>query len=146
MKFSRLFSDVNIDNSAKFCEVSMSRSCISRKQAIWAFFDFANPYFTDQMNYVNLFFDITHLFCKFWVSKVQNRSNRNSLFSGNATSGHANFTKFCRIINIQKLTQKILELSILTSEINHVNFNIGYFTEQFVKWCKILVCKIQNGY
>ena len=31
LKFSR-FSDVNIDNPAKFCEVIMSKSCISRKQ------------------------------------------------------------------------------------------------------------------
>ena len=29
-----LISDVNIDNPGKFCEASMSRSCISRKQAI----------------------------------------------------------------------------------------------------------------
>ena len=28
------FSDFNVDNPAKFCEASMSRSCISRKQAI----------------------------------------------------------------------------------------------------------------
>ena len=44
------------------------------------------------------FFDITHLVCNLWVSKVKKRSN--SLFSGNATYRHASFTKFCRIINI----------------------------------------------
>ena len=43
-------------------------------------------------------FNITHLVCKLWISKVQKRQNR--LFSGNAKSGYANLTKFCRIINI----------------------------------------------
>ena len=50
--------------------------------------------------------DITHLVCKLWVRKVQKHSN--SLFSENATSGNATFTKFCMIINIEvRLTLKI---------------------------------------
>ena len=45
----------------------------------------------------NLFY-VFGLVCKLSVNKVSKRIN--SLFSGNATSGHGNFTKFCRIIDI----------------------------------------------
>ena len=48
--FSGLISDVNIDNPAKSCEISISRSCISRKQATCAFLDFADPW-SDEQNY-----------------------------------------------------------------------------------------------
>ena len=43
-------------------------------------------------------FKIIHLVYKSWVSKVQKCSN--SLFPGNASSGHGNFKTFCRIIII----------------------------------------------
>ena len=39
LKFSGFISDVNIGNPA----ISMPRSCISRKQAIWVFLEFAEP-------------------------------------------------------------------------------------------------------
>ena len=42
--------------------------------------------------------DITHLVCKLWVRKVQ--KHLNSLFSGNAMSGYAKFTKLCKTIDI----------------------------------------------
>ena len=56
LKLSGLIFDINIDNAAKFCEASMSRSCISREQAIRAFLDFADPYFIDNMSYIKIFF------------------------------------------------------------------------------------------
>ena len=43
LKISGFISDVNIDSSAKFCEVTISKSCIPRKQAILAFLDCADP-------------------------------------------------------------------------------------------------------
>ena len=55
----------------------------------------------------------------------------------NATSSHANFMKFCRIvtIDVRNIPWKFqIDIS-----------KIGYFTEQSVKWRQMLVCKIQNG-
>ena len=76
-------------------------------------------------------FEITHLDCKLWVSKIQKRSN--NLFSGNTTSGILTSKNFAG-------------LSILTTEINPENvLKISYFTEQSVKLCQILVYNIQNG-
>ena len=43
-------------------------------------------------------FDLNHLVCTLWVSKVQVRSN--ILFAGYATSEHGNFTKCYRVNNI----------------------------------------------
>ena len=51
LKFSRSTPDANIYYTEKCCEGIMSRSCISKKQAILAFLDFADPYLTDQRNY-----------------------------------------------------------------------------------------------
>ena len=63
----------------------------------------------------------------------QSQKRWNSLFSGNATSGHASFTKFCMIINTDVRNQPWkFQIEIL---------KIGYFTEQSVKWRQMLVCK-----
>jgi len=57
LKFSGLISDVNSDNSAKFCKDCSS--CFSRKQATWAFLDFADPQLTDQTSSVKKIFLIS---------------------------------------------------------------------------------------
>ena len=46
---------------------------------------------------MNVLFDIIGLVRKLWVNKVKNVHN---LFSGSVSSGHGNFTKICRIINM----------------------------------------------
>ena len=76
-------------------------------------------------------FDITWLVCK-----LQTKIPKNPIFR-NATSRHANFTKFCRIVTID-VRNKPWKFQIDISK-------IGYFTEQSVKWRQMLVCKIQNG-
>ena len=76
-------------------------------------------------------FDITLLVCK-----LQTKIPKNPIFR-NITSWHANFEKFCRIVNIDiKNWSRKFESDI--SE-------IGYFTEQSLKWRQMLVYKIQNG-
>ena len=55
----------------------------------------------------------------------------------NATFGHASFTKFCRIINI--------DVRNYTWKFQIDSSKIGFFTEQSAKWRQMLVSKIQNG-
>ena len=62
---------------------------------------------------------------------------RCDMISRNAASRHANFTKFCQIVNIDVKNQP-WKFQIYVSK-------IGYFAEQFVEYWKKLVCKIQNG-
>ena len=51
LKFSGSISDVNIDNPAKFREVSMPKSCISKNRVSGDF----GLYFTDQTSYVAIY-------------------------------------------------------------------------------------------
>ena len=78
-----------------------------------------------------IFFDITRL-----VYKLQTKIPKIPIFR-NATSRHANFTKLCRIVNIDiRNWSWKFQIDIL---------KICYFTEQSVKWRQMLVCKIQNS-
>ena len=55
----------------------------------------------------------------------------------NATFKHTNVMKFCRVINIDVRNKPCkFQIDII---------KIRYFTEQFVKWRQMLVCKLQNG-
>ena len=75
--------------------------------------------------------DITWLVCK-----LQSEIPNNPIFR-DATSRHANFTKFYRIVTTD-VRNKPWKVHIDISK-------IGYFTEHSVKWRQMLVCKIQNG-
>ena len=59
---------------------------------------FADVKYYREARNAKLFFDITHLVLKLWVRKFKKGSN--SLFSASALFGHASFTKFCRINDI----------------------------------------------
>ena len=104
----------------------------SRKLMTMNFYQMSSPMGKHEMQKK---IGISHLVCKSRVSNVKRRSN--SLFSGNTTSGYANFTKFRMSISID-VRNKPWKFQIDMSK-------IGYFTEQSVKWRQMLVCKIQNG-
>ena len=70
------------------------------------------------------------------VEKLQTKISKNPCF-GNAISRRANFTEFCRILNI--------DVGYESWKVQTDILKIGYVTEQYVKWRKKLVCKIQNG-
>ena len=76
-------------------------------------------------------FDRTCLVCK-----LQTKIPKDPIF-GNATSRHANLTKFCRIVAID-VRNESWKFQIDISK-------IGYLTEQSVECRKKLICKMQKG-
>ena len=77
-------------------------------------------------------FDLTGPVCK-----LQTKILKNTIF-GNATFGHANFTKFCRIVTID-VRNKPWKFQIDISK-------IGYFTEQSVKCRKSWSVKYRTAH
>ena len=81
LKFSRSISDNNIDNPAKFCDISMPKICISKNRDFCIlvcisknrYFRYFGLYFTEMTTYVKILFDFVppdtyqhHLFWRFW--------------------------------------------------------------------------------
>ena len=76
------------------------------------------------------------IYISWLVFKSQTKILKNLIFR-NTTSSHANFTTFCRILNIDLRNNPWkIQIDIL---------QIAYSIEQSVDWHKMLVYKIQNS-